>query len=106
MQSFGFEHYRETRWRLGLARRITLDTLRHISLGVYVERQGVSIPSYGSASAWGLSAGWLAHLSTTLQIGFHATNPSSTRRPFTHSFILPVTIIVVRVNEINEIGQV
>ena len=67
----GFTEYNET--QLGLAYARKLDD--KIDIGVQFNYNGISIPTYGNASAISFEIGTIVHLSEKLHAGIHANNP-------------------------------
>jgi hypothetical protein len=73
-QSFGYDAYRENRVRAGFARRFAIGPSRHLLVGLDVVYYQNRIEEYGSASAVGLTVGWLAPVIPGLHAGFCMSN--------------------------------
>ena len=57
-RTFGFEHYRESAFSVGVARPFRFGTQRHVHLGIALHTYHLALGDYGAATTWGLSAGW------------------------------------------------
>lgn len=73
-RTFGYEAYRETSFTAGFARGIRAGTHRPFHLGMRIRYHVISIPTYGTASAVGLSTGLIFPILPGLNLGFGAEN--------------------------------
>ena len=73
-RTYGFEDFRETHFGLGYARAVPISASRSIHVGASVGYTTVAITDYGSAGAFGISAGALMEVLPGLDFGFHAYN--------------------------------
>lgn len=74
VRTYGFEAYRETRLEIGFARGLRLGSLRRLYAGLRLRAERVDVAGYGSATAYGLSAGGMVEVFPSLTFGFAATN--------------------------------
>ncbi len=73
-RTYGFEDFRETVFGLGFARSFPVSASRFVHAGLKVGYTSVSIPTFGSAGALGLSLGAMTEVLPGLDFGFHAYN--------------------------------
>lgn len=73
-RTYGFEDFRETVFGLGVARSFAVSATRRVHAGLRLGYTSVSIPTFGSAGALGLSLGALTEVLPGLDFGFHAYN--------------------------------
>ncbi len=74
LYSFGFSDFATTRVSVGYARPFAAGSTREFHLGVGVNYTAVSIQSYGSDGALGLTVAGLVAVSDELHLGFQGTN--------------------------------
>lgn len=74
-RTFGFEDYRDTRLQAGYAIGVHPGTSRRLSIGVQMDYQRLTIPTYGAASTISMTLGLLAHLHPAVLVGFQVRNP-------------------------------
>ena len=74
VRTFGFDDFRDTKISLDYAHGFGLGSTRIFNAGIRIRYSQLSITSYGSASAIGISVGGHASLLPALDLGFAATN--------------------------------
>lgn len=73
-RTHGFEDFRETVLGIGFGRSVPLSATRNLHAGAALRATTVSIPTFGSATALGLSLGVIAEVVPGVHLGAHALN--------------------------------